>query len=70
MGKLPAFMFYPGDWQKDPCLRRCSKAAKSVWMDNANQTINSHEAEGMRKGLSSTRRLLAGVKRPTCVCLG
>ena len=33
MGKLPAFMFYPGDWQKDPCLRRCSKAAKGVWMD-------------------------------------
>lgn len=33
MGKLPAFMFYPGDWQKDPCLRRCSKAGKGVWMD-------------------------------------
>ena len=33
MGKLPAFMFYPGDWQKDPCLRRCSKAAKGAWMD-------------------------------------
>ena len=33
MGKLPAFMFYPGDWQKDPSLRRCSKAAKGVWMD-------------------------------------
>lgn len=26
-------MFYPGDWQKDPSLRRCSKAAKGVWMD-------------------------------------
>jgi hypothetical protein len=33
MGKLPGFMFYPGDWQKDPSLRRCSKAAKGVWMD-------------------------------------
>src|SRR5260370_33952005 len=33
MGKLPAFQFYPGDWQKDPSLRRCSKAAKGVWMD-------------------------------------
>jgi hypothetical protein len=33
MSKLPAFMFYPGDWQKDPSLRRCSKAAKGVWMD-------------------------------------
>jgi hypothetical protein len=26
-------MFYPGDWSKDPDLRRCSKAAKGVWMD-------------------------------------
>jgi hypothetical protein len=33
MGKLPGFTFYPGDWQKDPSLRRCSKAAKGVWMD-------------------------------------
>lgn len=33
MGKLPGFMFYPGDWMKDPELRRCSKAAKGVWMD-------------------------------------
>jgi hypothetical protein len=33
MAKLPGFMFYPGDWQKDPSLRRCSKAAKGVWMD-------------------------------------
>jgi len=33
MAKLPGFIFYPGDWQKDPSLRRCSKAAKGVWMD-------------------------------------
>src|SRR5260370_35276951 len=33
MVKLPAFQFYTGDWQKDPSLRRCSKAAKGVWMD-------------------------------------
>lgn len=26
-------MFYPGDWIKDPSLRRCSKAAKGVWID-------------------------------------
>ena len=31
--KLPAFQFYPGDWLKDPNLRRCSKAAKGVWID-------------------------------------
>lgn len=33
MGKLPAFQFYPGDWLKDPALRRCSKLAKGVWID-------------------------------------
>lgn len=33
MSKLPSFMFYPGDWAKDPCLRRCSHAAKGVWID-------------------------------------
>lgn len=33
MAKLPAFQFYPGDWMKDPNLRRCTKAEKGVWMD-------------------------------------
>lgn len=33
MMKLPAFQFYPGDWQKDPSLRVCSHAAKGVLMD-------------------------------------
>lgn len=33
MAKLPSFQFYPGDWLKDPNLRRCSKAAKGMWID-------------------------------------
>ena len=33
MGKLPGFLFYPGDWLKDPELRRCTKAEKGVWID-------------------------------------
>ena len=33
MAKLPSFQFYPGDWIKDPGLRRCSHAAKGVWID-------------------------------------
>lgn len=33
MSKLPAFQFYPGDWMKDPNLRRCSPAARGVWID-------------------------------------
>lgn len=31
--KLPAFQFYPADWMKDPNLRRCTHAAKGVWID-------------------------------------
>lgn len=31
--KLPSMQFYPGDWLKDPNLRRCSHTAKGVWMD-------------------------------------
>ncbi|MFQ5591324.1 MAG: hypothetical protein ACE5HE_09195, partial [Phycisphaerae bacterium] len=31
--KQPAMLFYPGDWMKDPELRRCSPAARGVWMD-------------------------------------
>lgn len=31
--KRPAFMFYPGDWRKDPALRVCSVAARGLWMD-------------------------------------
>lgn len=33
MSKLPSFQFYPGDWMKDPGLRRSSHAAKGVLMD-------------------------------------
>jgi len=31
--KLPSFQFYPGDWLKDPGLRRASHATKGVWID-------------------------------------
>lgn len=33
MAKLPAFQFYPGDWMKDPNLRRSSLAARGLWID-------------------------------------
>lgn len=33
MAKLPSFQFYPGDWLKDANLRRCTHAAKGVWID-------------------------------------
>lgn len=31
--KRPSFQFYPGDWQSDLKLRRCSPAARGVWVD-------------------------------------
>ena len=31
--KLPSFQFYIGDWQKDPNLRRATKAEKGVLID-------------------------------------
>ena len=30
MAKLPAFQFYPGDWQKDAGLRLCSICARAL----------------------------------------
>ena len=32
-GKLAYMQFYPGDWLKDPALRRCTHAAKGVYID-------------------------------------
>lgn len=31
--KRPSLQFYPGDWQRNPKLRRCSHAEKGVWID-------------------------------------
>lgn len=33
MKKLPAFQFYPGDIQKDPGYKRCSKAERGAFLD-------------------------------------
>jgi len=33
MGKVPAFMFYPGDWMKDPELRSVSLEARGLCID-------------------------------------
>jgi hypothetical protein len=50
--KLPAFQFYPGDWMKDPNLRRCTHAAKGLWMDLLCLMFESEE----RGVLISSRR--------------
>lgn len=31
--KRPSFQFYPGDWQANSNLRRCTRVEKSVWLD-------------------------------------
>jgi len=31
--KRPSFQFYPADWRNNAKLRRCSEAARGVWMD-------------------------------------
>lgn len=33
LGKLPGFIFYTGDWLKDPLLRCCSAGARGLWID-------------------------------------
>ena len=31
--KRPSFQFYPGDWQANSNLKRCSHAEKGIWLD-------------------------------------
>lgn len=31
--KQPAFMFYTGDWLKDPALSVCAPATRGIWID-------------------------------------
>lgn len=31
--RRPSLQFYPGDWQSNPKLRRCSHAEKGIWLD-------------------------------------
>jgi hypothetical protein len=33
MAERPSFQFYPGAWRNNAKLRRCSRAARSVWID-------------------------------------
>lgn len=33
MSTRPSFQFYPGDWQSNSNLRRCTHAEKGVWLD-------------------------------------
>lgn len=48
--KLPALMFYSGDWLKDPAVRSVSYAARGLWLD---MLLLMHE--GDRRGYLSLR---------------
>lgn len=45
--KRPSFQFYPGDWSSDLNLRRCSPAARGVWMDVLCALHNSDDGYGL-----------------------
>jgi hypothetical protein len=40
--KLPAFMFYPGDWLRDSALSGCSLAARGLWIE---MMCHMHQAD-------------------------
>lgn len=50
MAKLPAFQFYPGDWLKDANLRRCTPAARGVFMDMLCLMFESEERGVLASG--------------------
>lgn len=45
--KRPSFQFYPGDWTSDLKLRRCSPAARGVWLDVLCAFHDSDDGYGM-----------------------
>ncbi|CAN7594159.1 hypothetical protein LJR039_004341 [Pseudorhodoferax sp. LjRoot39] len=45
--KRPSFQFYPADWTTDLALRRCSPAARGVWMDVLCALHNSDDQYGL-----------------------
>ena len=45
--KRPSFQFYPGDWLSDLKLRRCSPAARGVWIDVLCALHDSDDGYGM-----------------------
>ena len=45
--KRPSFQFYTGDWMSDLKLRRCSPAARGVWIDILCALHDSDDAYGL-----------------------
>lgn len=47
--KRPSFQFYPGDWLLDQKLRKCSPAARGVWIDVLCALHNSDDGYGFMR---------------------
>jgi hypothetical protein len=60
--KAPAFMFYVGDWMKDPAVRRLSLAHRGIWIDLLCFMFES-ERRGELTGTAEQLARLAGCTR-------
>lgn len=58
--KQPAFLFFTGDWKKDPALGKCSPATRGIWIE---ALASMHDSDGCG-WLSGTISELA----QTCRC--
>jgi hypothetical protein len=60
--KAPAFMFYVGDWMKDPAVRRLSLVNRGIWIDLLCFMFES-ERRGELVGTAEQLARLAGCTR-------
>jgi len=61
--KRPSFQFYPYDWKSDLKLRRCTPAARGVWMDVLCAFHDSDDAYGLlRWSLKEIARTIGASK--------
>ncbi len=63
MGKLPAFLFYPGDWIQD--TRPLSLAAKGVWIDLLCAMWRAPERGVLTLPLASLARIICATEEDT-----
>lgn len=74
MPRLPYIPLYTGDWLKDPGLRRCSQAARGVWIDLLCFMFDCEERGVLASGgvpwtNEEVSRVVAGDSNLTITCL-
>lgn len=60
--RRPSFQFYPGDWQSNANLRRCTHEEKGIWMDVMCLLHDSEEYGVLRWSLSEIARAVGTTK--------